>query len=183
MISGYRSISPGQNIEVGHGGTGQLQLLFLIKAKRVQEDIAVRSRKIREMCSWSCPPGVRKSCSTCQLSRSQDFSPFAITGQNGSKKESGGPKMIKTVWRRKNSGSPCPSSYFRRPTCSFCSSCTRDQVQCKMEDSQNSPLLCSLLASSRKTACSCNCPGFPRPWPHTGSWPCRTCTHCSGKCT
>ena len=183
MISGYRSISPGQNIEVGHGGTGQLQLLFLIKAKRVQEDIAVRSRKIREMCSWSCPPGVRKSCSTCQLSRSQDFSPFAITGQNGSKKVSGGPKMIKTVWRRKNSGSPCPSSYFRRPTCSFCSSCTRDQVQCKMEDSQNSPLLCSLLASSRKTACSCNCPGFPRPWPHTGSWPCRTCTHCSGKCT
>ena len=31
MISGYRSISPGQNIEVGHGGTGQLQLLFLIR--------------------------------------------------------------------------------------------------------------------------------------------------------
>ena len=97
MISGYRSISPGQNIEVGHGGAGQLQLFFLIKVSCVQGDIAVRSRKIREMCSWSCPPGVRKSCSTCQLSRSQDFSPFAIKGQNGSKKVSGGPKMVKTV--------------------------------------------------------------------------------------
>ena len=97
MISGYRSISPGQNIEVGHGGTGQLQLLLLIKAKRVHEDIAVRFQKIRKMCCWSCPPGVRKSCSTCQLSRSQDFSPFAIKGQNGSKKVSGGPKMVKTV--------------------------------------------------------------------------------------
>ena len=31
MISGYRSISPGQNIEVRHGGTGQLQLLFLTR--------------------------------------------------------------------------------------------------------------------------------------------------------
>ena len=50
MISGYRSISPGQNIEVGHGGTGQLQLLLLIKAKRVHEDIAVRFQKIRKMC-------------------------------------------------------------------------------------------------------------------------------------
>ena len=94
MISGYRSISPGQNIEVGHGGTGQLQLLLLIKAKRVQEDIAVRSRKIREMCSCSCPPGVRKSCSTCQLSRSQDFSPFMKQVKNGSKKVSGGPKTV-----------------------------------------------------------------------------------------
>ena len=53
MISGYRSISPGQNIEVGHGGTGQLQLLFLIR-QNVSKEI-LRSGLER---SEKCVPGL-----------------------------------------------------------------------------------------------------------------------------
>ena len=53
MISGHRSISPGQNIEVGHGGTGQLQLLFLIRqnvSKKILRSGLERSEK--------CVPGL-----------------------------------------------------------------------------------------------------------------------------
>ena len=53
MISGYRSISPGQNIKVGHGGTGQLQLLFLIRQKVSKEILRLGLKR-----SGQCVPGL-----------------------------------------------------------------------------------------------------------------------------